>query len=107
MELQDHYREIRDLGAEVVVLSVDDQDLARSAKDEWSLEFPVLYDADTSVAKEWGVYDLLDDGLAAPSTFIFNAEGDLSAYRIGSHIADRPTADDVVATLREGAPPDA
>ena len=33
------------------------------------IEFPVLYDVGGSVSRDWGVFNILGDGVAAPATF--------------------------------------
>jgi len=64
----------------------------------------VLYDTDTSVATEYGLYDLLGDGVSAPATFIIRKNGTIESALIGTSISERPTPDsilDVLASLAE------
>lgn len=102
MELQENYEEIRGLGAEVIALSVDSEQDARAIVEGLSLSFPVLYDSQTKVAREWGVFNLLGDGVSAPATYVFNADGELVAYRIGQTISDRPSVVQVMSALAAG-----
>ena len=102
MELQDHYEEIRGLGAEVIALSTDSEQDAVDIVEGLSLSFPVLYDTETKVAREWGVFNLLSDGVSAPATYVFDATGDLVAYRIGQTISDRPSVVQVMSALDSG-----
>jgi peroxiredoxin len=88
----------------VVALSVDDAANAAEMKAAYGLEFPVLYDTDTSVATEYGLYDLLGDGVSAPATFIIRKNGTIESALIGTSISERPTPDsilDVLASLAE------
>ena len=73
------------------------------------LTYPVLYDTTTAVARSWNVYDLLGDGVSAPSMFVFAPAGHLVAAYIGRHAGDRPDAEDILKVAREfmsGPPPE-
>lgn len=83
----------------MVALSVDDAENATEMKDAYGLEFPVLYDTDTSVATEYGVYDLLGDGVSAPATFIIRTDGTIESALIGTSISERPTPDSILDVL--------
>jgi peroxiredoxin len=80
---------------------VDDAADARGIVDAHGLELHVLYDTDFTVTRSWGIFNLLDDGVAAPATYIFNRDGDLVAYHIGETVSDRPAAREVVDALAE------
>lgn len=99
MELQENYGEFEALGAEVLAISVDDGLDAARIVEAYSLEFPVLYDTTEDVTRAWGIFDLLDDGVAAPAAYVFDTSGRLFAYGVGENIADRPTAAELLATL--------
>ena len=73
------------------------------------LTYPVLYDTTTAVARSWNVYDLLGDGVSAPSMFVFAPAGHLVAAYIGRHAGDRPDAEDILKVGRDflsGPPPE-
>ena len=77
--------------------------------DRNELTYPVLYDTTTAVARSWGVFDLLGDGVSAPSTFVFAPAGHLVAAHIGRHAGDRPDAEDILKVARDfmsGPPPE-
>ncbi len=99
MELQESYAEFQSFGAEVIAISVDNQENAASMVARYNLQYPVLYDESYSVTRSWGIFNLLDDGVSAPATYVFNADGHLIAYRIAENIGDRPHADEVLAVL--------
>ena len=82
-----------------MALSVDDAENAAEMKDAHGLEFPVLYDTDTSVATEYGLYDLLGDGVSAPATFIIRTDGTIESALIGTSISERPTPDSILEVL--------
>ncbi len=99
MELQERYAEFKALGAEVVTISTDDELDAGRMRENYGLQYPVLFDTSADVARAWGIYNLLDDGVAAPAAYVFDESGELFAYRIGESIADRPTAAELLATI--------
>lgn len=63
-------------------------------------EFPVLSDAGGKVARRYGVYNLLGDGVAAPATFIVGRDGSILWRHVGQNIADRPSADEILVKLQ-------
>jgi peroxiredoxin len=85
----------------VVALSVDGVADAANMVDLVGAEYPVLADSDTQVAREYGVFDLLGDGVAAPAVFIVDPGGEVVSWYIGQNIADRPSADDIIAGLEQ------
>ncbi len=61
--------------------------------------FPVLYtNRSENIPEEYGVYDLHDDGVAAPAVFIIDKRGNIAYINVGDTIADRP---DVATLLSE------
>ena len=101
MELQEAYSEIRAEGAELVAVSVDGIEDSRLMAEHAGAEFPVLSDAGQTVARAYGVFDLLGDGLSAPAVFILDGElGVLGGY-VGQDINDRVTADSILEFLRQ------
>ena len=56
-------------------MTTDDLSHAELAAGRMGLQFPVLHDPGGRVAEEYGVFDLLNDGVAAPSTFLLDKEG--------------------------------
>ena len=62
--------------------------------------FPVLADPTRATAEAYLVFDLLGDGVAAPATFIVDADN-LIAVHVGSSIGDRPSAASLLHTLRQ------
>ena len=100
MELQGAYGAIRAEGAEVLAVSVDSTADARRMADYAQAAFPVLADEGAAVTKNYGIYNLLGDGVAAPATFILRSDGTVYAHRIGRDIADRVGSQSIIETLR-------
>jgi len=66
---------------------------------EATAPFPVVVDAEHRVSEAYGVYNLLGDGLAAPSVFVIAGDGRILWSYIGRDDADRPTTDTILAQL--------
>ena len=66
--------------------------------------FHILADDDTSVSREYGVFDLHADGVAAPATFILDKSGEVVAYHVGRDVTDRPTTEGILLQLDQMAP---
>ena len=83
----------------MVVLSVDDAANADSMRNDFGLEFPVLYDTDHSVTTNWGLFDVLDDGVSVPATFVIRMDGSLESALVGTTISERPTINSILSVL--------
>ena len=64
-------------------------------------EYPVLADPQGTTVRDYGVYDLLGDGMSAPATFIIGKDGTYLSGYVGKSIADRPSAEDILQQLRK------
>ena len=100
MELAKDYSRIQDLDAEVLAISTDDLSGATSIAQRVGVPFPLLYDPDVGVVEQYGVYNLLRDGLAAPAVFIIDKQGVIRYKYVGMTIGDRPRPSEVIAQLR-------
>jgi len=73
--LRKYYETIVGLETEVVAISADSPEHAMRVVETLGFEYPVLLDTEVTVIKQFGVYDLHGDGLAAPSFFIVDKSG--------------------------------
>ena len=101
MELQEDYDLIKSLEADILAISTDDLSGAAFAVDGLGLEFPILYDPEASVVKEYGVFDLLGDRMAAPAIFLLDRTGKVRWQYIGKSINDRPSNREIIIRLRD------
>jgi len=62
-------------------------------------QFPVLADPDGAVTRQFGVFDLLGDGVAAPSTFMIGSDGNIEGQHIGNDIADRLSPEQILQII--------
>ena len=64
--------------------------------------YPVLADATTQTVKDYRVYDLLDDGISAPTTFIIDNGGTIIWFHIGRDTGNRSPVEELLRVI--GAP---
>ena len=93
------YPQFRERNVALAAISVDDRTYAFQMADLVGAEYPVLADATQSVTKTYGVYDLLNDDVAAPATFIIRSDGRIAWRHVAEDIADRPTSADILARI--------
>ncbi len=65
------------------------------------LQYPVLYDTEAAVVKEYQVFDLLHDGVATPAVFLLDKDGSIRWEYIGRSKSDRPSNSEIIRRLRE------
>lgn len=80
-EFRDNIFAFRKLGVNLLGISVQDVASKKEFAEKHSLPFPVLADADKSVAKAYGVLSML--GYAKRETFVIDPQG-----RVAKHYAD-------------------
>ena len=73
---------------------------AQNMQQRTGARYPVLADPDEAVARAYGVFDLLGDGVAAPTTIILTSER-IVAMQVGQAIGDRPSTASILHTLRQ------
>lgn len=88
------------MNAELIAISTDSVEDAKSMESLINASFPILSDATQEVSKSYGVFDVLGDGVAAPATFIVLKDGSVPMGHIGVNIGDRPSPEAIVNGLR-------
>ena len=99
MELQESYERFLNLNVQIIAISIDDVSDAGEMVAHAKATYPVLADPTSQTAKDYGVYDLIDDGLAAPATFIIDHNGTIRWLHIGRDAGDRPTIAELLQVL--------
>ena len=97
--MQHAYPAIQESGAQVIALAVAPLNSIQSAREAAGATYPMLADPAHEAAGAFGIYDLLGDGLAAPSVFVIDATGHVVWYHVGQGPADRPSAATIVKHL--------
>ena len=93
------YPEFLKRNVSLAAISTDDMADALKMVELTSAEFAILSDEDAEVAKAYGVYNLLNDGVATPSAVIVSPEGDIEWKYVGRSISDRPSPDAILAQI--------
>ena len=99
MQLERDLAKFRDNNAKVLALAVQDQASAYATASDTNTSYPILADVDHRVANAYGVYNVLDDNIAAPAVFIINQSGQIVWSYVGRNINDRPSNETILANL--------
>ena len=99
MELQANYGLFRTNNIQIIAVSMDDVSDAGEMVTHAKATYPVLADPTQQTAKDYGVFNLLDDEVAAPATFIIDSDGIIRWLHIGRDAADRPTVEGLLQVL--------
>ena len=85
----------------ILAISVDTLAGAVQMDELTHASYPIMADPNAQVARSYGVYDLLDDGVAAPATFIIAQDGTIVWLHVGVNVGDRPNTLALLATVRD------
>jgi peroxiredoxin len=99
VELRSNYEAFQSAKVKVVALAVTSVEAVDSLQQGLGIPYLMLADPDHQVSEDYGVYDLLGDGLAAPSVFIISADGQIVWRYIGQNSADRLSAEKILRNL--------
>jgi len=97
--LADVYPEFLKRNVSLAAISTDNTADALEMMELTGAEFPILSDKGAEVAKDYGVYNLLNDTLATPSAIIVSPEGYIEWKYVGESVSDRPTPDAILAQI--------
>jgi peroxiredoxin len=99
VELQNNYEAFQEAGGEVIALAVAPVTSVNATQQATGATYPLLADPTHRVAEAYGVYNLLGDGLAAPSVFVIETDGRIAWHHVGQHPGDRPSAQTILEQL--------
>ena len=85
----------------MLAVSTDDLRGAESVVERLGLDFPILYDPEATVVREYGVYNLNHDSLASPSAFVIDKSGEIRWKHIGEGRYDHATNQQIIDALLE------
>ena len=91
--MQDYYPEFESRNVGLAAISTDELIDAQRMEETALAEFPILADTNAHVAQSYRVFNLLNDGVAAPATFIIRPDGGVIWAYVGADIGDRPPTD--------------
>ena len=89
-------------GVRLAAISVDPVENNKAMVDKLLLPFPLLSDPEGHVIREWGVWSDNDGGIARPGIFAIGKDGSIAWRYVGVDYADRPTDDELFASLGRG-----
>jgi thioredoxin-dependent peroxiredoxin len=96
--LQEVMPQLRERGASMVGISVDDAQESRLFRAAAGLEFPLLSDEGGRVADAYGVL-MAREEIAIPSVFVIAPAGTIAWRHVGETVPDRPTPEAVLAAI--------
>lgn len=96
--LQEVLPQLRERGASIVGISVDDPQESRMLRGTLKLQFPLLADDGGAVANAYGVL-MAREAIAIPSVFVIAPDGRITWRHVGETVPDRPTPEVVLAEL--------
>jgi peroxiredoxin len=89
--LAEDYSKIRQAGADLIAVSVDEQSFAWSMAQTTGAKFQILSDADKKTIAAYGIVNSAEhDGIAHPSVFILDKDGRIRYLHVGKDPQDRP-----------------
>ena len=91
--------EFEEENTSLIAISKDTFEQAQLVKLITQAEYMILPDPEANVLMEYGVFDLLGDGVAAPSVFIINPDMTIYWSYISKDIRDRPTTDEILQKI--------
>jgi peroxiredoxin len=100
VELQQVYPEFLILDAEILGISMDNISETSMLAETLGVTYKLLSDPDGKVVKEYGVYNLHGDEVAAPAVFIIGPDRGVKWRYVGRNIGDRASTDDIIARLK-------
>ena len=97
--MQSRYAEFVEKNSEIIAISIDGNDDVRNMAALVQPDFYILSDYQGTASKDYGVFDVLDDRLAAPAVFIVGKQGTILWRKIGEHAGDRTSPDEILSQL--------
>jgi peroxiredoxin len=107
---RDHHQELKSLGAEVLGVSRDPENVQCKFASEYEVQFPIIADPDAKICRAYAVDRRLWP-VAKRATFLIDPEGYVIGrfdheFRIGMHLEDVLTALRALTARPPAKPPD-
>jgi peroxiredoxin len=100
--LAEDYDKIKQAGAELIAVSVDDQSYAWSMAQTTGAKFQILSDAEKKTIAEYGIVNAAEHGgIAHPSIFILDKEGRIRYMHVGKDAQDRPPDETILVEVKK------
>ena len=100
--MAEDYDKIKQAGAELIAVSVDEQSFAWSMAQTTGARFQILSDADKKTITEYGIVNAAEHGgIAHPSIFILDKEGKIRYMHVGKDAQDRPPDETILVEVKK------
>jgi peroxiredoxin len=102
--LAEDYNKIKQAGADLIAISVDDQSFAWSMGQTTGAKFQILSDSDKKVIMSYGILNAEEHGgIAHPSIFIVDKAGRIRFLHVGKDPQDRPPDEVILEEIKKAA----
>jgi peroxiredoxin len=99
--LAEDYQKIKQAGADLIAISVDQPSYAWSMAQTTGAKFQILSDYDKSTIAAYGIVNAAEhDGIAHPSIFIVDKEGRIRYMYVGKDAQDRPPDETLIQQVQ-------
>jgi peroxiredoxin Q/BCP len=100
--LAEDYVKIKQAGAELFAISVDQQSFAWSMAQTTGAKFQILSDAEKKTITDYGIVNKAEHGgIAHPSVFIIDKEGRIRYLYVGKDPSDRPPDETIITEVKK------
>jgi peroxiredoxin len=104
--LAEDYNKIKQAGADLIAISVDDQSFAWSMGQTTGAKFQILSDSDKKVITSYGILNAEEHGgIAHPSIFVVDKTGRIRFLHVGKDPQDRPSDEVIIEEIKKAAAP--
>ena len=104
--LAEDYNKIKQAGADLIAISVDDQSFAWSIGQTTGAKFQILSDSDKKVITSYGILNAEEHGgIAHPSIFIVDKTGRIRFLHVGKDPQDRPSDEVILEEIKKATAP--
>ena len=100
--MAEDYDKIKQAGAELIAVSVDEQSFAWSMAQTTGAKFQILSDAEKKTITEYGIVNAAEHGgIAHPSIFVLDKEGRIRYMHVGKDAQDRPPDETILVEVKK------
>lgn len=100
--MAEDYERIKQAGAELLAVSVDEQSYAWSMAQTTGAKFQILSDSEKKTIAEYGIVNAAEHGgIAHPSVFILDKEGKIRYMYVGKDAGDRPPDETIITEVKK------
>ena len=100
--MAEDYDKIKQAGADLIAVSVDEQSFAWSMAQTTGAKFQILSDAEKTTIAAFGIVNAAEhDGIAHPSIFVLDKEGKIRYMHVGKDAQDRPPDDTIIQEVKK------